>query len=136
MQGILALNVNRLGMSLMRMDKESESVRFLDDVDLTFSLDNRLSSHRQMTSIDATINPVVFRASYQDINMIMAIVNKAILLYGSSQQSSTLPKGEREPSSRLTTARVAVSYDHPKSKARVLTTKEMVRLNWRDALPS
>jgi vacuolar protein sorting-associated protein 13A/C len=89
-----------------------------------------------MTSIDVTINPVVFRASYQDINMIMAIVNKAVSLYGSSQQSSTLSTGEREPAGHSTTARVTVSYDPPKGRARVVTTKEMVCVNRRDALPS
>ena len=110
----------------MRMGKESESVRFLDDVDLTFSLDNRLASHRQMTNIDVTINPVVFRASYQDINMIMAIINKAILLYGSSQYSLTPPADEQEHPSQSTTTKAITSHGPPKGRARVMTSKEMV----------
>lgn len=41
LKGIMALTINRLGMSLVRMGKSSESVRFLDEIDLTFSLDSR-----------------------------------------------------------------------------------------------
>ncbi|KAJ6604648.1 vacuolar protein sorting-associated protein 13 [Mycena vulgaris] len=111
-QGIMALTVNRLGMSLIRMGKPSESVRFLDDVDLTFSLDSRSSSGHQMTSMEISAKPIVFRASYRDINMITTIVNKAIELSGDSQgQSSTddkaikpqspKPVPQNNPSGRL-----------------------------------
>ena len=71
-------------MSLTRMGKDAETVRFLDDVDLTFSLDSRISAAQQTTSIELTSQPVVFRASYRDINLITTIVNKAIELYGKS----------------------------------------------------
>lgn len=77
----MALTINRLGMSLMRMDKE-DSVRFLDEIDLTFSLDSRKSSQEHTTSIELAIKPIVFRTSYRDIDLIMTIVNKAIELYG------------------------------------------------------
>ena len=85
----MALTVSRLGMSLIRMGGASESVRFLDDVDLTFSLDSRSSSSHQMTNIEVGAKPVTFRASYRDINLITSIVNKAIEGYGNSQQSPT-----------------------------------------------
>ncbi|KAF8078623.1 vacuolar protein sorting-associated protein 13, partial [Lyophyllum atratum] len=88
-QGIMALSVKRLGMSLMRMGKSSESVRLLDDFDLTLSLDSRSSSSQQMTSIEVTAKPIIFRASYGDISMISSIVNKAIALHGSSNIANT-----------------------------------------------
>lgn len=69
----------------MRMGRPSESVRFLDDVDLTFSLDSRSSSVQQMISMEVSVKPIVFRASYRDIKLITSIVNKAIELYGDSQ---------------------------------------------------
>lgn len=68
----------------MRMGKTSESVRFLDDVDLTLSLDGRNSSSQQMTSIEMSSQPIVFRASYRDINLITSIVNRAIGLLAKS----------------------------------------------------
>src|SRR5260370_35301487 len=64
-------------MSLMQMGNPDESLRFLDDVDVTLSLDSRQSATQQMTNIDITSTPIVFRASQRDINVIMAIVTKA-----------------------------------------------------------
>lgn len=87
-QGILAVTVERLGMSLIQMGKDSERVSFLDDVDSTLSVDSRSSSSaRQMTNIEMTSKPIIFRASYRDISLIMTIVNKALNLYNKSSQS-------------------------------------------------
>ncbi|KAH9835542.1 vacuolar protein sorting-associated protein 13 [Rhodofomes roseus] len=87
-QGILALRVDRLGMSLMRMGSgASDSVRFMDDVDMTLSLDSRSSSSQRSTSFDVSVKPIVFRASYRDINLITTIVNRALDLYAQSTQS-------------------------------------------------
>ncbi|KAG7450519.1 vacuolar protein sorting-associated protein 13 [Guyanagaster necrorhizus] len=88
-QGVLALTINRLGMSLMSMGKDSETVRFLDDVDMTFSLDGRSTMSQQMTSIEVNAKPIVFRASYRDIKLITTIINKAIELHGNSRSDST-----------------------------------------------
>lgn len=76
-------------MSLMRMGADaSDSVRFMDDVDLTLSLDSRSSSSQRSTSLDVSAKPIVFRASYRDINLITTIVNRALELYGRSTQST------------------------------------------------
>lgn len=87
----MALTINRLGMALMRMGQVSDSVRFLDETDMTFSLDSRTSAQEHMTSMELSMKPIVFRASYRDINLIMAIVNKAISLYGESASPSPSP---------------------------------------------
>ncbi|THH01814.1 hypothetical protein EW026_g979 [Hermanssonia centrifuga] len=86
-QGILALSVERLGMSLTRMGKSAETVRFLDDVDLTLSLDSRSSASHRVTNMQLTSKAIVFRASYRDINLITTIVNKAIALYSASTET-------------------------------------------------
>ncbi|KAG6851060.1 hypothetical protein H0H93_002952 [Arthromyces matolae] len=87
-QGAFAFSVNRLGMSLKHMGKPTESVRFLDDVDLTASVDSRSSALQMMTSIELAVKPVVFRASYGDISMITSIINKVIALYASNSNFS------------------------------------------------
>ncbi|THH34126.1 hypothetical protein EUX98_g96 [Antrodiella citrinella] len=131
-QGVIALTVQHLGMSLLRMGKESESVRFLDDVDLTFSLDTRSSSSHHTTSIELTVQPVIFRASYRDINLITTIVNKAIQLYSQTIQAQADPasadagtkavvKSSRAQSSRLASTSAAVG------RANVVTTKEQLK---------
>jgi len=129
----MALTVNRLGMSLVRVGKPSESVRFLDDLDLTVSLDSRTTSSQQMTSIEVSVKPIVFRASYRDINLITTIVNKAIARYGDSQQNSPMTTSETEASTSLATGSY---HDKPttskgsrvtQSPARVMMSKEQVR---------
>ena len=133
-KGILAASIDRLGMSLMKMGASSESVRFLDEVDLTCSLDSRASTSQQMTSIELSMKPIVFRASYRDINLITTIVNKALDMYSKSVQSHTSETEARQAknSSRTGTntalARSAnrVSVSQPVGHAKVLTTKEQV----------
>ncbi|CAK5280530.1 unnamed protein product [Mycena citricolor] len=121
-QGIMALTVGRLGMSLIRMGRPAESVRFLDDVDMTFSMDTRASSGQQMTSIEISSKPIVFRASYRDINMIMTIVNKAIELSGESQAApATKPQSTRVSGTQVSTSK------QPVGKARVLMSKESLK---------
>lgn len=128
----MALTVSRLGMSLIQMGGVSESVRFLDDVDLTFSLDSRSSSSHQMTSIEVGAKPITFRASYRDINLITSIVNKAIEGYGNSQQSLTNQSKDvsQSNSSQNPEMSVVKSTNLGKSrqdgKARVSLSKEQV----------
>lgn len=125
----MALTINRLGMSLMRMGQVSDSVRFLDETDMTFSLDSRTSTQEHMTSMELSMKPIVFRASYRDINLIMAIVNKAIALYGESASvpQDTAPatqssKSMTGPQSKYS----ARSQVQPVGQARVLMSKEQV----------
>ncbi|KAI9460579.1 hypothetical protein BJY52DRAFT_1117906 [Lactarius psammicola] len=91
-QGILALTMTRAGMALLRMGRPEEA-RILDDVDLTLALDNRTLSLQQMTNVDIAFKPIVLRASYRDIMLILTIVNKAIDAYGkqTSVASSSKP---------------------------------------------
>ncbi|KAH9937704.1 vacuolar protein sorting-associated protein 13 [Fomitopsis serialis] len=138
-QGILALRIDHLGMSLMRMGADaSDSVRFMDDVDLTLSLDSRSSSSQRSTSLDVSVKPIVFRASYRDLNLITTIVNRALDLYGQSIQSvpkdtSTTPQsnfGSTERPTALSTRRVS---KHTREEwdsvghARVVVSQEQFR---------
>lgn len=129
----MALTVNRLGMSLMNMGRASDSVRFLDDVDLTLSLDSRSSSSQQMISVEIATKPIVFRASYRDITLISTIVNKAMEL-------SSRPRPQERTSSSFRTAEAQITKSHtgrsvvpnsslqPVGKARILTSREQVKL--------
>lgn len=131
-QGIMALTVNRLGMSLMHMGQASESVRFLDDVDLTLSLDNRSSSAQQLMSIEVNAKPIVFRASYRDIVLISTIVNKALEM--SNRPAIDQSAKSQTPEVRTTGARTV--HSGPKSsippigRARVVTSKEQLKASF------
>ncbi|OSX67568.1 hypothetical protein POSPLADRAFT_1064162 [Postia placenta MAD-698-R-SB12] len=136
-QGILALGVERLGMSLMQMGTDAaDSVRFMDDVDLTVSLDSRSSSYQRSTNLAVSFKPVVFRASYRDIDLIMNIVNRAVELYGQSvqhpQESGKLQAptamstpAQRPVSSRTQPSRISKSRNRQSGRAQVLTSKEL-----------
>ncbi|KAF8509808.1 vacuolar protein sorting-associated protein 13 [Gautieria morchelliformis] len=131
-QGILALTINRLGMSLLRMDQPSDGVRILDDLDLTLSMDNRKLSAQQMSSIELTLQPVVFRVSYRDINLITAIVNKAIGLLTKSRSSSvesgstSLAKINSRQASPGTASSTASSTRRVLEQPQVISTKEQL----------
>ncbi|KAJ3842350.1 vacuolar protein sorting-associated protein 13 [Lentinula raphanica] len=138
-QGILALSVNQLGMSLVQMGRPADTVRFLDDFDLTFSLDSRSSSSQLMSNIEVNARPIVFRASYRDITLISSIVNKAIELSSHSAESQT-PAAQRDAATTRTRSsggrrtRSSASkttrnqtQSKPVGKARIITSKEQLK---------
>ena len=113
------------------MGRYSEVVRFLDNLDLTVSYDNRATSAHQMSNIDITMKPVVIRASYRDINLIMSIVNRAIELYTQSQQPTSPSPGSqsRSPVYQTTGATSTVSpTSRPLTQGKAVATvsKEQV----------
>jgi len=104
-QSILALKVDKLGMSFGRMDRPNDRVKFLDELNVALSLDTRRKGSQQMTSIDVDIpDPVIFRASYSDIMLITDIANKAMAV----AQKALAPADQSDPRSEkrssLTTA--------------------------------
>lgn len=119
------------------MGKDTENVRFLDDVDLTLSLDSRSSSSQQLSSIEITSKPIVLRASYRDITLIMSIVNKAIAMYtNSSGNSSANPQSSNpsfdESATSLALVRAPASGSRePVGRANVVTSKEQVTVRQR-----
>ncbi|TCD71537.1 hypothetical protein EIP91_008918 [Steccherinum ochraceum] len=129
-QGVIALTVKHLGMSLSRMGKNAESVRFLDDVDLTLSLDSRSTSSQQTTSIEVSVQPVVFRASYRDINLITTIVNKAIQLYTQSiqaQQGAVVSSTGPSQNAGVKSSKIQSSATSAIGHTNVMTTKEQLK---------
>lgn len=95
------------------MGRASESVRFLDDMDITLSLDSRQSAAHQMTSIELATQPIVFRASYRDINLIMAIVNRAIELSSKPQAKEQQPEGRPDALSSVSSTMPPLSQHKP-----------------------
>lgn len=130
--------MTRAGMALLRMGRP-EDARILDDVDLTLTLDSRTMSSHQMTSVDITLKPIVLRASYRDITLILTIVNKVMEAYG--RQTSTTPGtepprpsmaasktgGRRVSGGSVQGTRSAHPNNLPLGTAHVVLSKEQVR---------
>lgn len=75
---VLAVKVDKLGMSFGRMDQPEDRLSFLDDVSMSLTLDTSRRGAHQMTIFDIEIPvPVIFRASVNNIMLILDIVNKA-----------------------------------------------------------
>lgn len=116
----------------MRMGNSSDVVRFLDNVDLTFALDSRSSSSQQMVSMEISAKPIIFRASYRDINLITSITNKALELYGKSANSRSGNNSDSEAATGVMVSRDQKSSRLSKRSSRaagsahVVTTKEQV----------
>jgi len=129
------LTIEDLGMSLTRMNNIADSARFLDNIDLTFSLDSRSTTSQQLTSIEVSAKPIVFRASYHDINLIMSITNKALEMYGNTANAraqrpesgvkSAPDSVTGEPNEPAVTTRATF---HPVASANVITSREQVRV--------
>jgi vacuolar protein sorting-associated protein 13A/C len=80
-------------MSLTRMGQLDESVRFMDDIDVTLSMESKRAATMQRTNIEITAKPVVFRASQRDINLVLSIVTRATQL--AAQPSTNINEGPK-----------------------------------------
>lgn len=118
----------------MRMGRAIESARLLDELDLTMTLDSRSTSSQQMTNIEVACRPIVIRASYGDILLITAIVNKAVDVYGKSQQgreetsNSAAEHGSRLSSKVVSSGHTQLISPTSIGTARVLVLREQVRV--------
>ena len=129
----MALSILRLGMSLVRMNKPTEAIRFLDDFDVSLTLESRQEVAKQFTGIQVMLQPIIFRSSYRDILLIMSIVNKAIALFsGNSEQPQELQQtnvdsartvAERNSNEQISTRKL---YSPPTAAAKVVATSEEV----------
>jgi len=128
----MTLAVHELGMSFGRMDQPSERVRFLDDVDVTVAMDTRGIAGNQSMILDVDITPVIFRASYTEIMLIVDVVNKAAALASAAtskpeaaiedaQQRQIGQQNAEQSSKMIQSRRKSVS-----TRPQVVVTKETV----------
>lgn len=119
------------------MGKPADSVRFMDEFDFTVSLDSRTTNLERMTSIEINTKPIVFRASYRDINFMTDIVNRASTAYAQSQ--STKSSGPDDTTKTVSGFGAPSTYTKPSEKSRagpvgkatVVMTREQVSQNYK-----
>jgi vacuolar protein sorting-associated protein 13A/C len=119
------------------MNQPQDRVSFLDEFSITLAMDGRKMAQQQLSSIQVNIDPVIFRASYRDINLIMTIVNKAIALSTSSnagKSPSSVGAADKvtEPPKAATTAKSSKrvlnsqTFSTSASAPQLILTKEEV----------
>jgi len=135
------MKVEKLGMSLLQMNAPQDKVSFIDAFSITMSMDGTKMVQQQITNINVNVDPIVLRASYRDINLIMAIVNKAIELSTSGNAGKTpspavpdrIPASSQPSPSPKSSKRALASPTFISSSVgsapRLILTKEEVGLN-------
>lgn len=120
----MALTVTQLGMSLTQMGHLDESVRFMDDIDITLAMESKQVMTLQRTNIDITAKPIVFRASQRDINLILAIVSRATQL--ASQPTANDSKSLHTGPSKKTVADTTVRTTSEEKPRLIMSTEKVL----------
>ncbi|KAJ1986508.1 Vacuolar protein sorting-associated protein 13 [Dimargaris cristalligena] len=94
-QGIFALTMEKIEMSLCRMDRRADtSVSFIDPFDVVLSMHNGSTrADHMLTNIIVDIKPLVLRVSYEDISLLLEIANTATQLSEGSAAAPTATAG-------------------------------------------
>lgn len=129
-QHVIALQVDKLGMFLCRMDKfETTKLRILDDFSIQTSVDMRSQNKQaQLMSIMVDIEPLVLRLSLRDILLAMQIVNKASAMSGGIENKELAKEGPskiaqmKTPSVKPKSGRAPSSAQKP--RANTIATKK------------
>ncbi|KAI9289370.1 hypothetical protein BC943DRAFT_349025 [Umbelopsis sp. AD052] len=87
-QALMTINVSKIGMFLCIMNKKSEaSIRFVEDFEISMSMESHTSANNNITSIVIDLTALVLKLSYMDITVISTVVNRALELLGQSNPS-------------------------------------------------
>ena len=130
-QAVLAVKVERLGMSFGRMDKPNDRVNFLDQLNIALSLDTRQRGAQQMTNCEIDIpDTIIFRASLSDIMLILDIVNKAMAAAQTAQKPANDAKDDRRTSiapdgASSTVARTSSKVARTAKRSSVITKRRI-----------
>ncbi|CAH2355297.1 vacuolar protein sorting-associated protein 13 [[Candida] railenensis] len=93
-QNIISLASNNIGLFLCQMDDiETKRLRIIDDFSISFAYDSRGSTDTSfLTSIQASVDPLLVRVSLRDIRLALTIFNNASELYTAAQaKNKSLP---------------------------------------------
>jgi vacuolar protein sorting-associated protein 13A/C len=111
-------------MSLTQMDHPDDSVRFMDDMDITLAMESKQVMALQRTNIDITTKPIVFRASQRDINLILAIVSRATQL--ASQSTANASQKSPAGPSKKTVAETTVRMTSEEKPRLIMSTEQVL----------
>ncbi|KAH8926014.1 hypothetical protein BT69DRAFT_1239533 [Atractiella rhizophila] len=129
-QTVLSLMIKEMGMFFCSMDRQKDQIRFLDNFDVSLSMDSRSEGLRIITSVDLRLTELVLRVSYRDVLLIQRIVNKAAELSSTSNSDVSADKSTRAISNRTdVTERITSKRSNRKAlpRAEVVMSKEQLR---------
>lgn len=97
-QHVISLAANNIGMFLCQMDDQAnKNYRIIDNFSVSFAHDSRGSDATHfLSSIEASIDPILIRVSLRDIRLATTIFNRANELYNKTHMSKRL--NQQDPS--------------------------------------
>lgn len=79
-QAVLALSMTRLGIFVWRMNAPKDRQRLLNDVDVSLTMDLKMTPTGQITSVQVSVDLLLVRVTRSDLMLLSTVVNKAIAL--------------------------------------------------------
>lgn len=93
-QNVVSLAARNIGMFFCTMDDLEKRLRIIDDFSVSFALDSRGSSGTKfLTSIEASVDPMLLRLSLRDIRVAMKIFNRAMELSAEKETEESSEDG-------------------------------------------
>lgn len=87
-QTVLVLSVTQLGIFVWRMNAPKDRQRLLNNVDVSLSMDSRITASGPITSIEVEVEPLLVRLTRSDIMLISSVASNAIALSAQSNDES------------------------------------------------
>lgn len=100
-QTVLAISITQLGIFVGRMNAPQERQRLLNNVDLSLTLDSRMTPTGKLTSVEVDVERLFVKVTRSDVLLLTAVLQKA-MEYGSDsppRRPSSAPSVEPAPSS-------------------------------------
>ena len=92
-QTVLVLSVTQLGIFVWRMNAPKDRQRLLNNVDISLSMDSRVTPTGPVTSIDMEVEPLLVRLTRSDVQLISSVTENAIALSARSGGDAAPERG-------------------------------------------
>ena len=128
-QTVLALTMTQLGIFVWRMNAPNERQRLLSNLDVSLSMDSKMTSTGKITSMEVDVERVFVRLMRSDVELITAVVSNAIALSNESGDDKGEEPKEAANSKALVSPSVLNKVTQPaEDNGQVLFTREELRI--------
>jgi len=127
-QTVLALTMTQLGIFVWRMNAPNERQRLLSNLDVSLSMDSKMTSTGKITSVEVNVERVFVRLMRSDVELITAVVTNAIALSHDSGDEAGMP-AEAADTKAIVSPSVLNKVTRPaEDNGQVLFTREELRV--------
>ncbi|WFD18280.1 Vacuolar protein sorting-associated protein 13 [Malassezia caprae] len=126
-QTVFALTMTQLGIFVWRMNAPNERQRLLSNLDVSLSMDSKMTSTGKITSMEVDVERVFVRLMRSDVELITAVVSNAIALSHESDEAAA--PAEDANTKTIVSPSVLNKVTRPvEDNGQVLFTREELRI--------